>query len=115
MRKAAFALITVMASTAYAQAGEVYVRARPPFSDAGTVYKGAFYYFTNSRDAKCDLFLGGGCYVKSNQKATPVANGIVRVSGELYCSRIPDTNGRAGYTYGYGECTLNGWIPRRDP
>lgn len=115
MKATILAIFTAMAASAYAQAGEVYVRERPPFSDAGTVYKGMFYYFTNSRDEKCDLILRGGCYVNSSQIATSLGNGIIKVGGELYCSRIPDTSRRVGYTYGYGQCSSNGWIPRRDP
>lgn len=115
MKKAILAIATIISANTYAQAAEVYVRERPPFGDAGTVYKGIFYYFTNARGEKCDLYLGGGCYVKSNQRATAVGNGIIRVAGEYYCSRIPDTSRRTGYTYGYGKCTPNGWIPRKDP
>jgi len=114
MSKVIFAIIAVISTNAYAQAAEIYVRERPPFSDAGTVYRGMFYYFTNERGAKCDLYLGGGCYVKSNQRASVLGNGIIKVGGEYYCSRIPDTSGRVGYTFGYGKCSPNGWIPNRD-
>jgi len=115
MKGLALAIITFISANVYAQAAEIYVRERPPFSDAGTVYKGIFYYFSNERGGKCDLYLGGGCYVTGNQRATALGNGIIKVGGEYYCSIIPDTSERPGYTFGYGKCSSNGWIPRRDP
>ena len=114
MKKTIFAILSLCAVAANAYAGEVYVRERPPFSDAGTVHKGLFYYFTNSRDETCDLVLKGSCYVNSNQRATVLKKGIIEVGSELYCSKVPDTMGRSGYTLGNGICTRNGWIPRRD-
>ena len=115
LKKFIFAVVAVMAVCSCGQAAEVYVRKRPPSSDKGIVYKDIFYYFTNYRGAKCDLILNRGCYVTSNAKVTRLADGIVQVRGELYCSKIPDTSERLGFKFGYGQCSSSGWIPARDP
>ena len=114
---AAASLVVAMAAPGTVNAAEVYVHQRPPFSFAGTIYKGKLWRFSNDFDTKCYLYLEGGCYRETEISPFIVRWDIFSAEGIYYClqSTIPDTMNKSGYAMGYGECTANGWVLRGDP
>mgnify|MGYP007063734381 CR=1 FL=1 len=97
---------------------EVYTFRRPPFSDSGTYdSSGRYFEFTNARGAPCAFRLKSGCYLDTGIKVKNISPGIIKVGDRYACSHsiIPNMINVQGYSYGYGVCTHEGWVPEIDP
>ena len=100
----------------------VYTFWRPPYQLSGTIdSKGNYYYFTNARPVKCDLKIDSGCYMKSKQAATIISPAIIQVGNAYACAESLITKERektehlAQFSFGYGTCTQQGWVPKKNP
>ena len=97
---------------------EVYTFRRPPFSDSGTYdSSGRYFEFTNARGAICAFRLENRCYLDTGIKVKNISPGIIKVGDRYACaySIIPNMINVQGYSYGYGVCTHEGWVPEIDP
>ena len=103
----------------------IYTTERPPFSWSGIIdSEGYYYWFTNNRDAKCDI-KANGCWIKTNQKAEIINKDIIKVNYKYgveryFCSEEhiqavnkanpkPSPLRYSSIDFGYGTCTKDGW------
>ena len=99
----------------------IYTTERPPSSWSGIIdSEGYYYWFTNARDAKCDI-KSNGCWIKTNEKAEIINKDIIKVQDRYFCSEnhikaVNKANPRpsplrySSIDYGYGTCTKDGWV-----
>ena len=101
----------------------VYTFRRPPFSLSGTIDSdGNYYYFTNARPVECDLRVRNACFMKtSRHTATIISPGIIKVGNSYACAESLITKERKKteqlpqFSLGYGICTQQGWVPKKNP
>ena len=100
----------------------VYTFRRPPFSSSGTIDSdGNYYSFTNARPVECDLRIGNACFNKTSHTATIISPGIIKVGNAYACAESLITKERnkteklPQFSWGYGNCTQQGWVPQENP
>ena len=110
----------------FAEKYTIYTTERPPSSWSGIIdSEGYYYWFTNSREAKCDI-KSNGCWIKTNEKAEIINKDIILVKNRYgedryFCSEehikaVNKANPKPTYLryssldYGYGKCTKDGWL-----
>ena len=100
----------------------VYTFRRPPFSSSGTIDSdGNYYSFTNARPVECDLRIGNACFNKTSHTATIISLGIIKVGNAYACAESLITKERKKieklpqFSWGYGTCTQQGWVPKKNP
>ena len=100
----------------------VYTFRRPPFSLSGTIDSdGNYYSFTNARPVECDLRVGNACLLKTSQTATIISPGIIQVGNAYACAESlitkvkEKTEHLPQFSWGYGTCTQQGWVPKKNP
>ena len=102
----------------------IYTTERPASSWSGIIdSEGYYYWFTNNRDAKCDI-KSNGCWIKTNEKAEIINEDIILVKNRYreeryFCSEEhiqarnkanPVIHPRHSFDFGYGTCTKDGWV-----
>ena len=122
--KRLFFLLLLFNSPVLAEKYTIYTTERPPFSWSGIIdSEGYYYWFTNARDAKCDI-KSNGCWIKTNEKAEIINKDIILVKNRYgrdryFCSEEhiqarnkanPVINPRQSFDFGYGKCTKDGWV-----
>tara|TARA_B100000482_G_scaffold108576_1_gene78354 strand:+ start:96 stop:476 length:381 start_codon:yes stop_codon:yes gene_type:complete len=117
--------ILLFYSPVLAEKYTIYTTERPPFSWSGIIdSEGYYYWFTNNRDAKCDI-KANGCWIKTNQKAEIINKDIIKVNYKYgveryFCSEEhiqavnkanpkPSPLRYSSIDFGYGTCTKDGW------
>ena len=124
MKRLLLALL-LFSSPVLADKYTIYTTERPPFSWSGIIdSEGYYYWFTNNRDAKCDIE-SNGCWIKTNQKAEIINKDIIKVNRygteRYFCSEehiqaVNKANPKPTYPryssldHGYGKCTKDGWV-----
>ena len=125
MKRLLLALL-LFSSPVLAEKYTIYTTERPPFSWSGIIdSEGYYYWFTNNRDAKCDIE-SKGCWIKTNQKAEIINKDIIKVNyrygvERYFCSEelikaVNKANPKltklrySSIDYGYGKCTKDGWV-----
>ena len=125
MKRLLLALL-LFSSPVLAEKYTIYTTERPPSSWSGIIdSEGYYYWFTNNRDAKCDI-KSNGCWIKTKKKAEIINKDIIKVkyrygSGRYFCSEehiqaVNKANPKltklrySSIDYGYGKCTKEGWI-----
>ena len=123
--KPLFFLLLIFNSPVFAEKYTIYTTERPPFSWSGIIdSEGYYYWFTNNRDAKCDI-KANGCWIKTNQKAEIINKDIIKVNYKYgveryFCSEEhiqavnkanpkPSPLRYSSIDFGYGTCTKDGW------
>ena len=121
-----FFLLLLFPSPVLAEKYTIYTTERPPFSWSGIIdSEGYYYWFTNNRDAKCDI-KANGCWIKTNQKAEIINKDIIKVNYKYgveryFCSEEhiqavnkanpkPSPLRYSSIDFGYGTCTKDGWV-----
>ena len=123
MKRLLLALL-LFSSPVLAEKYTIYTTERPPSSWSGIIdSEGYYYWFTNNKDAKCDI-KSNGCWIKTNEKAEIINEDIIKAQGRYFCSEEhiqarkkadpkPVFRRGGGYMdYGYGICTKNGWVTK---
>ena len=117
--------ILLFYSPVLAEKYTIYTTERPPFSWSGIIdSEGYYYWFTNNRDAKCNI-KANGCWIKTNQKAEIINKDIIKVNYKYgveryFCSEEhiqavnkanpkPSPLRYSSIDFGYGTCTKDGW------
>ena len=117
--------LLLFSSPVFAEKYTIYTTERPPFSWSGIIdSEGYYYWFTNNRDAKCDI-KANGCWIKTNQKAEIINKDIIKVNYKYgveryFCSEEhiqavnkanpkPSPLRYSSIDFGYGTCTKDGW------
>ena len=125
MKRLLLALLLI-SSPLLAEKYTIYTTERPPSSWSGIIdSEGYYYWFTNARDAKCDI-KSNGCWIKTNQKAEIINKDIIKVNyrygvERYFCSEeliqlVNKANPKltklrySSIDYGYGKCTKDGWV-----
>ena len=100
----------------------VYTFRRPPFSLSGTIDSdGNYYSFTNARPVECDLRVGNACFMRTGHTATIISPGIIQVGNAYACAESLITKERKKteklpqFSWGYGNCTQQGWVSQENP
>ena len=100
----------------------LYTFRRPPFNLTGTIDSDEnYYYFTNGSPVKCDLKLGNACFMKTKQKATIISPGIIQFGNAYACAESlitkewKKTEHLPQFRWGYGTCTQQGWVSKKNP
>ena len=124
MKRLLLALL-LFSSPVLAEKYTIYTTERPPFSWSGIIdSEGYYYWFTNNRDANCDI-KSNGCWIKTNEKAEIISKDILKVNRygteRYFCSEehiqaVNKANPKPTYIrystldHGYGKCTKDGWV-----
>ena len=120
MKNLLFALL-LFSSPVFSEEYRIYTTQRPPFSLSGIIdSEGYYYWFTNARDANCDIYYQG-CWIKSNEKAVIINKDIIKAQGRYFCSEkhikvVNKANPKTSplrysfIDFGYGKCTKDGWV-----
>ena len=118
--------LLLFSSPVLAEKYTIYTTQRPPFSWSGIIdSEGYYYWFTNYRDAKCDI-KSNGCWIKTNEKAEIINKYIIKVNNwygveRYFCSEehikaVNKANPKpyhlrySSIDFGYGKCTKDGWV-----
>ena len=117
-------VLLLFSSPVFAEKYTIYTTERPPSSWSGIIdSEGYYYWFTNSREAKCDI-KSNGCWIKTNEKAEIINKDIIKVNRygteRYFCSEDHIQERKkadpkisslryGSIDYGYGICTKNGW------
>ena len=113
--------LLLFASPVLAEKYTIYTTERPPSSWSGIIdSEGYYYWFTNARDANCDIYYQG-CWIKSNEKAVIINKDIIKAQGRYFCSEkhikvVNKANPKTSplrysfIDFGYGKCTKDGWV-----
>ena len=124
MKRFLLALL-LFSSPVLAEEYTIYTTERPPSSWSGIIdSEGYYYWFTNSREAKCDI-KSNGCWIKTNEKAEIINKDIIKVNfrygvERYFCSEEhiqavnkakpkPSPLRYSSIDFGYGTCTKDGW------
>ena len=125
MKRLLLALL-LFSSPVFAEKYTIYTTERPPSSWSGIIdSEGYYYWFTNSREANCDI-KSNGCWIKTNEKAEIINKDIIKVNyrygvERYFCSEehiqsVNKANPKPTYLryssfdHGYGTCTKDGWV-----
>ena len=119
MKNLLFAL-PLFASPLFVKEYTIYTTQRLPFLWAGIFDSEGYYQFTNTGDAKCDIY-HQGCWIKSNEKTVIINKVIIKAKGRYFCSEkyIKIVNKAkpnlsplrySSVDLGYGKCTKDGWV-----
>ena len=126
--RGSFLSLLLFFSPLLAEEYTIFTTERPPSSWSGIIdSEGYYYWFTNSREANCDI-KSNGCWIKTNEKAEIINKDIIKVNRygteRYFCSEDhiqarkkadpkPVFRRGGGYMdYGYGICTKNGWVTK---
>ena len=118
--------LLIFSSPVFAEKYTIYTTERPPSSWSGIIdSEGYYYWFTNSREAKCDI-KSNGCWIKTNEKAEIINEDIILVKNRYreeryFCSEEhihavnkadpkPSPLRYSSLDFGYGTCTKDGWV-----
>ena len=118
--------LLLFSSPVLAEKYTIYTTERPPSSWSGIIdSEGYYYWFTNYRDAKCDI-KSNGCWIKTNEKAEIINKDIIKVNywygvERYFCSEEhiqavnkanpkPSQLRYSSIDFGYGKCTKDGWV-----
>ena len=125
MKRLLLALL-LFSSPVLADKYTIYTTERPPSSWSGIIdSEGYYYWFTNSRDAKCDI-KSNGCWIKTNEKAEIINKDIIKIyhrygveryfCSEEHIQAVNKANPKpsplrySSLDFGYGICTKDGWV-----